>query len=189
MGGRGTSVGHKLWGDEKNGSVGGFATPDLPARMNKMYNGNNMSVSNTVSVFEGKHANSGTEHLIAYDDNGFVSTYTHGGQHSVGFTKEQIAGKHVIHNHPGGGHFSKMDLKNLSTTGMKSITATSAKGVRYTAEKTNKFDAKGWSKALDEATTKLKVDNVEKYNQALHGWLTENASKYGVKYTREKWGE
>lgn len=187
MGGRGTSVGHKLWGADEVHFPS--AVPDLPARMNKMYNGNNMSISNTVSTFESKHANSGTEHLIAYDDNGFVSTYTHGGKSAVGFTKDQVAGKHVIHNHPSGGHFSKVDLQNLSTTGMKSITATSATGVRYTAEKTNKFDAKGWSKALNEATTKLKVDNVEKYNQALHDWLTENAPKYGVKYTREKWGK
>lgn len=186
MGGRGSSVGHKLWGREGRGHK---AVPDLPAKMNKMYNGNEMSISNTVSVFEREHANSDTEHLIAYDDNGFVSTYTHGGKGAVGFRKEQVEGKHVIHNHPNGGNFSKTDLKNLSTTGEKSITATTPNGIRYTAEKTNKFDAKGWSKALDRATAKFEVNTLEDYNQALHGWLTENAPKYGVKYTREKWGK
>lgn len=187
MGGRGTSVGHKLWGKEGRGHK---AVPDLPAKMNKMYNGNEMSISNTVSVFEREHANSDTEHLIAYDDNGFVSTYTHGGKGAVGFTKEQVAGKHVIHNHPNGSHFSKTDLKNLSTTGEKSITATSEiTRIRFTAEKTNKFDAKGWAKALDKASTKVNVDSVEAYNAAVHEWMSENAPKYGVKYTREKWGK
>ena len=187
MGGRGASAGSSsIWGDENdNTGRGGKMDPDFPARMNRLYNGNNMSISHTTSVFEAKHGNSKTEHLIAHDDNGFVSVYSHGGEHSVGFAPYQVAGKHVIHNHPSGSTFSMVDLTNLSTTEMKSITATSTKGHRYKAEKTDKFDASGWGKALKSAKTTVPITDMESYNNAVHGWLQNNAHKYGVKYTRD----
>lgn len=183
FGGRGAGSETSLFGGQ-GGGEGGKRNPDLPAKMNKLYNGNNMSVGHTISVFEAAHKDAGSEHLIAYDDNGFVSAYIHGGKHSVGFYLSDVEGKHVIHNHPSGSHFSMIDLKNLSTTGEKSITATSRKGYRYTATKTAKFDAKGWSKALSTAKTTGNIDTIEGYNKAVHNWLKHNASKYGVEYTR-----
>ena len=187
MGGRGAGAGGEnggMWDGMIEGDGGGNTTPDLPARMNRMYNGNNMSVEHTISVFEDKHGSSKTEHLIAHDDDGFVSVYSHGGKGSVGFTESQVAGKHVIHNHPNNSNFSKTDLMNLSTSKQKSITATSSKGHRYKAEKTDKFDAKGWENALNNAKPKNKITSMEDYNNELHNWMTQNAHKYGVKYTR-----
>lgn len=136
-----------------------------------------MSREHTLETFRKQHANSKTEHLIAMDDNGFVSTYQHGGKHSVGFIPSQVAGKHVIHNHPSGSHFSKQDLMNLSTTKQKGITATSAKAT-YTVTKTDKFDAKGFSKALETAKT---TDS--DYDRALDRFLKRNSSRYGYTYS------
>ena len=184
FGGRGAGSESSLFGGRGENNERGRRNPDLPAKMNRMYNGNNMSIDNTISVFEAAHKNAGSEHLIAYDDNGFVSVYTHGGKHAVGFFPDEVAGKHVIHNHPSGSHFSMKDLQNLSTTGEKSITATSRNGYRYTATKTAKFDAKGWSKALSTAKTSGDTSTIEGYNKAVHNWLKRNASKYGVDYTR-----
>lgn len=160
--------------------------PDLPARMNKLYNGNRMSVQHTMETFEKEHANSTSEHLIALDDDGFVSTYQHGGKHSVGFTLNQVEGKHIVHNHPSGSHFSHTDLENLSTTGMKGVTATSKSGYRYTATKTQKFNGTEWQKALSQAKTGKEIKTMDDYNNALHNWMSRNALKYGVEYTRTK---
>lgn len=176
-GGRGSGSGESrgLFGD---GGGGGSFKPDLPARMNRMYNGNMTSQSNTLGTFRNAHATAKEEHLVAMDDDGFVSTYQHGGKSSVGFTPNQVAGKHVIHNHPGGSHFSKADLQALASTDSKSITATSRK-MTVRVEKGKNFDAKGFSKALDTAKT-TQTD----YNKAVDRFLKSNQKKYGYKYTK-----
>lgn len=180
-GGRGTGSrkGTSLFGDQQDGNATGRdnSTPDLPARMNRMYNGNQMSAEHTLSTFRGEHATSKTEHLIAHDDDGFVSVYTHGGKNSVGFTPNQVEGKHVIHNHPNGSNFSKADLDNLAATGQKSIAATS-KSVTYKVEKNKNFDAKGFAKSLNNAKT-TQTD----YNKAVSDFLKRNQKKYGYTYT------
>lgn len=178
-GGRGTGSrkGTSLFGGQ-DGAIGrGNFTPDLPARMNRMYNGNQMSAGHTLSTFRNEHATSKTEHLIAHDDDGFVSVYTHGGKNSVGFTPNQVEGKHVIHNHPNGSNFSKADLDNLASTGQKSIAATS-KNVTYKVEKNKNFDAKGFAKSLNNAKT-TQTD----YNKAVSDFLKRNQKKYGYTYT------
>lgn len=160
--------------DHRNNS-----TPDLPAKMNKLYNGNEMSLSHTQEVFMNKHQNSKTEHAIMYDDDGFVSTYVHGNSGSVGFTASQVEGKNMIHNHPSGGwsNFSQADLESFSTTGMKSLTATSSKAT-YTIKKGNKFDSAGFVKAINSAKT-TETD----YDKAVDSFLKRNASKYGYSYS------
>lgn len=175
--GAGSRKGTSLFGGQ-DGAIGrGNSTPDLPARMNRMYNGNQMSAGHTLSTFRGEHATSKTEHLIAHDDDGFVSVYTHGGKNSVGFTPNQVEGKHVIHNHPNGSNFSKADLDNLAATGQKSIAATS-KSVTYKVEKNKNFDAKGFAKSLNNAKT-TQTD----YNKAVGDFLKRNQKKYGYTYT------
>lgn len=177
-GGRGASGSSRnLFGGQGGDLESARMDPDFPARMNRLYNGNNMSREHTLETFRKQHANSKTEHLIAMDDNGFVSTYQHGGKHSVGFIPSQVAGKHVIHNHPSGSHFSKQDLMNLSTTKQKGITATGSKAT-YTVTKTSKFDAKGFSKALETAKT---TDS--DYDRALDRFLKRNSSRYGYTYS------
>ena len=179
-GGRGTGSGRStsLFGGQEGNATGrDNSTPDLPARMNRMYNGNQMSAGHTLSTFRNEHATSKTEHLIAHDDDGFVSVYTHGGKNSVGFTPNQVEGKHVIHNHPNGSNFSKADLDNLAATGQKSIAATS-KSVTYKVEKNKNFDAKGFAKSLNNAKT-TQTD----YNKAVGDFLKRNQKKYGYTYT------
>ena len=178
-GGRGTGSGKgtSLFGGQGGNTGTGNSTPDLPARMNRMYNGNQMSAGHTLSTFRNEHATSKTEHLIAHDDDGFVSVYTHGGKSSVGFTPNQVEGKHVIHNHPNGSNFSKADLDNLASTGQKSIAATS-KSVTYKVEKNKNFDAKGFAKSLNNAKT-TQTD----YNKAVGDFLKRNQKKYGYTYT------
>lgn len=179
-GGRGASSGGEgtsLFGGQDGSNGVAKADPDLPARMNRMYNGNKSSQENTLNTFRKQHASSKEEHLIAMDDDGFVSAYTHGGKSSVGYSPGQVAGKHVIHNHPNGSNFSKADLDGLTSTKQKSITATSEK-VTYRVEKGKNFDAKGFKKALNNAKT-TETD----YNKAVDKFLRQNAKKYGYKYT------
>lgn len=179
-GGSGASSGKKqssLFGGQAGGAEEDKTINDLPAYMNKLYNGNKMSQENTVEVFRKKHANSDSEHAIVYDDNGFVSTYKHGNKHSVTFGAEEVAGKHMIHNHPSGSHFSKADLDSFASTKMNGLSATT-KTKTYTITKTNKFNASGFGKAVNKAKT---VD--KDYNTAVDRFLKANAKKYGYKYT------
>ena len=66
---------------------------------------------------------------------------------------------------------------NLSTTKQKGITATGSKAT-YTVTKTSKFDAKGFSKALETAKT---TDS--DYDRALDRFLKRNSSRYGYTYS------
>ena len=68
-GGRGASSGNgiktNLFDEGHKGKVKTIV--DLPARMNKMYNGNNMSLEHTLSIFNREHGGSSTEHLIIFE--------------------------------------------------------------------------------------------------------------------------
>lgn len=182
-GGRGASSGEggSLFGGQGGNDHRNNSTPDLPARMNKMYNGNKMSAGHTVGTFRKEHATSSKEHAIMYDDDGFVSTYIHGNDGSVGFSPSQVKGKHMIHNHPSDGwaNFSKADLDSFSSTGMKSLAATSSKKT-YTITKGKNFDAKGFQKAVAKARTTEK-----NYDKAVDKFLKQNAKKYGYTYNSE----
>lgn len=180
-GGRGSTSGESkslFGGQGGDGNATDKTTYDLPSRMNRLYNGNKQSQDNTVGVFEKEHLNSKIEHAVIYDDDGFVSTYKHGNAGSVSFNSRELNGKHVIHNHPTNGHpnFSKGDLDTWSSTGLKGITATSSKG-RFTVTKGQKFDAKGFQKALNSAKTSL-----GDYDKAVDRWLKSNQKKYGYTY-------
>lgn len=175
--------GQSIFGGQDIGG-GGKRIADLPAKMNRMYNGNNMSLSHTVEVFEAEHGTSKSEHLIAYDDDGFVSTYLHGGKSSVGFRIDDVKGKNVIHNHPNGSTFSAADIDSLVTGQMKSITATNTGTYRYTIRATAKADGAGFLKAMGKAKSTRDITTMDGYNAAVHTWLTNNASKYGYEYVR-----
>ena len=165
---------------------GGKIISDLPAKMNRLYNGNNMSESHTIDTFRNEHANSNTEHLIAYDDDGFVSVYNHGGAHSVGFDPATTKGKNIIHNHPSGSHFSAQDLDNVTRGYSKSVIATTRNGNVWKFEATAKADGAGFRKALQNAKSYSDINTMDGYNKAVHTFLRNNASKYGFKYTSEK---
>lgn len=176
-GGRGASGSSRaLFGGQGGGQIE-LSYPDLPARMNRMYNGNRMSQEHTVETFRTAHASARTEHMIAYDDNGFVSYYAHGGKSSVGFMPQDVAGKVAIHSHPSGSNFSKADLDSFASTQAKGIIATSTRAT-YSITKTSKFDAKGFSKALNSAKT-----SDSDYNKAVDTFLRRNSRKYGYTYS------
>lgn len=170
---------------ERHNVFGGSApddtvnTPDFPARMNKLYNGNNMSQEHTLETFREKHAAAKFESAIIMDDNGFVSVYEHGGKHSVGIDPAKAKGKHVIHNHPSGSHFSAPDVQNFASTEVKAVTATGTKAT-YTITKTAKFDANGFSKAIATAKTTSKD-----YDKGVHDFLSKASKKYGFIYERK----
>ena len=175
-GGRGASgSGSSLFGGQAPGEW--IRHPDLPARMNRMYNGNKMSQDHTVETFRKQHAASYYESAIVYDNNGFVSSYVHGGLFSVGFYPHEVSGKNMIHNHPSGSNFSKGDLDSFAATNMRGLSATGTKAT-YTITKTDKFDAKGFSKAIDTAKTTDKD-----YNRAVDRFLKRNSKRYGYTYS------
>lgn len=151
--------------------------PDYPARMNNKIKTKN--VDTAIQEFRNKHQNSGTEHMIMVDKNGFVSQYNHGGKHSVGWMDNAKDGM-VIHNHPSGGHFSDTDMLNLSHTQTRGVVATTKQGY-YLLEKGTHFKANEWTKAVNGA----KMTGTD-YNDAMDRWLNKNAKKYGVIYKNVK---
>lgn len=150
---------------------------DLPARMNKMYSGNKQSFDNTLKNFKRSHLLDDSESAVTIDKDGFVSVYKHGSKSSVGWYESELAGKHVIHNHPGGSHFSRADLITTATTKATGITASGSK-YDYILKKTSKFDAKGFIKAVNTAS------GTGDYNEDVHKFLKSNAKKYGYTYSR-----
>ena len=154
---------------------------DIPARMNKMYKGNKMTFDNTLKNFKKSHLLSDKEHGITVDKDGFVSVYKHGNKGSVGWTDNELAGKHVIHNHPEFGYsaFSKADLITTASTGATGITATSSK-YDYVLNKKHNFDSKGFIKAVNDAGSRT-----GDYNKDVHKFLKDNAKKYGYSYYRK----
>ena len=181
MGGRGSGSYSSMFGGQGGGSGANDTTIDLPARMNKLYNGNEMSQAHTLSTFKSEHLDSKTEHLIVYDDDGFVSDYRHGGASAVSIAGLNLQGKTTVHNHPEGGwsHFSAADLKTwASPNGEKRMVVTS-KTADYTVTKTAKFNSSGFLSAIASAKTKEK-----NYDVAVDKWLTANAKKYGFTYSK-----
>ena len=152
---------------------------DLPAKMNQMYGGNKQTFDNTLKNFKKSHLLDDSESAVTVDDSGFVSIYKHGSKSSVGWTENELSGKHVIHNHPNGSAFSRADLITTATTKATGITATGSK-YDYILKKTSKFDAKGFIKAVNNASGKT-----GDYNEDVHSFLKSNAKKYGYKYSRK----
>lgn len=160
------------------GGGGGAGKPDFPARFNT--GDKEQSLKKQMDAFMGKHGGDDYESLISVSPEGYVTTYTHGQAHSVQLTYKP--GDHVIHNHPGGGHFSDADLINMANTRTTGVTALSSRGkkpVVYTVSKGGHFNADAFAKAVRGAT----ISGTD-YDDAVHRWLTSNQSKYGYTYTR-----
>ena len=180
-GGRGASsgmVGGGLFSNQRNGGGKDNTTYDLPARMNRLYNGNMQSFENSLDVFRRSHANSDIEHAVIMDDNGFVSTYKHGNKDSVSFQDGELQGKVIIHNHPSGGYsnFSKADLITFASTGSKGIVASSKKGDYIIRAKGN-FNPKGLIKAVNKAKS-----TTGNYDKDVDKFLKSSAKDYGFEY-------
>lgn len=180
-GGRGAGgqakAGSLFAGQENRGKIRN--NYDLPAKMNRMYGGNKQSFDNTLKNFKKSHLLDDSESAVTIDKNGFVSIYKHGSKSSVGWTENELAGKHVIHNHPNGSAFSRADLITTATTKATGITATGSK-YDYVFNKKHNFDAKGFVKAVNNASSKS-----GDYNKDVHDFLKANAKKYGYSYSRK----
>ena len=183
-GGRGSSSGSvKMGGGFSN--AGGNTnennrTPLYPAQLN-LDNRKGTSVEKVLDKFINKYGNADREYAVTVDENGYATQHIKGGKHSVGISGGK--GETLIHNHPSGSNFSDADLKNFATTQIKSIVATSSnantKGT-YQITKGNKFDAKGFIKALSNAKWDI---NKYSYNTGADWWLKQNQNKYGYTYT------
>lgn len=181
FGGRGTGSLTSTF-KNSNASSGGTTTEDLPARMNRMYNGNQMSQEHTIQTFKDAHLTSDTEHLIVFDDDGAVSVYRHGDSSSVSIDGIDLRGKTTLHNHPDSGwsHFSAGDLQTWADPyGEKRMVVTSRKA-DYTITKTSKFNSAGFLITMQNAKTK-QTD----YDKAVDAFLKRNAKKYGYTYTKK----
>lgn len=172
-------------GGNKNES--GFSGKDFPSR----FNIDVKSAEKTLEEFRKKHADSDIEHGITVDERGFTTQYIHGSRGSVA-----IAGNNndiIYHNHPSGGWpiFSREDLLIASTENVRGIVASSGLKGRdattskyagdYKFTKTNKFDAKGFIKALN--TAKISGKDL---NDGSTKWLKANQKKYGYKFSFTK---
>ena len=149
---------------------------DFPARMNTKVKQKN--VDEALRQFNLTHANDDKESAVTVDENGFITQYVHGMEHSVMIGGRK--GEMVYHNHPNGSNFSDADLISTATGAAKGIVASGKNGF-YSFQKGQHFKAAEFVKAVRNAKLKGKD-----YNDAVHKWLTRNKKKYGYVYSRVK---
>lgn len=118
-----------------------------PASFNAI-NSTSKSYDDTLKNFANKYKNADHEYGVAVDDDGFVHKHVEGGAHSVTLVAKK--GEMMLHNHPGGGNFSDLDLINTAKEASKGVVAVGSKKT-YTFVKTNKFKAKEFIKAVKKA--------------------------------------
>ena len=130
--------------------------------------------------FQKIHGNSDHEFGAVIDGQGFVHKYVEGNPTSVSISggKNQI----VLHNHPGGGAFSKADMLSFSRDGAKGLVASGSK-YDYVITKTSHWDK--YSEAFEHAIKTAKIQGKD-YDDAVHRWLRANQRKYHYKYYRKK---
>jgi hypothetical protein len=149
-----------------------------PASFNAV-NATTKSYGDTLKIFADKYKNADREYGVAVDDDGFVHKHVEGGAHSVSLVAKK--GEMMLHNHPGGGNFSDLDLINTAKEASKGIVAVGSKKT-YSFVKTNKFKAKEFIKAVKKAKWPKNLG----YNEGADWWLRRNAKEYGYKYTARK---
>ncbi len=146
-----------------------------------------------LDTFISKHAGSEIEYGAQIDAQGFVSSYNKGNAGSVDITNRNPSRREVlrngikpnsmlVHNHPGGSHFSLQDLDVTSRTpnsrGIVAVGTRNGSTRTFSISKGTHFNAIGFSKAIRTATLRG-LD----YDHALDNWLTANQKRYGYRYT------
>ncbi|WP_249630594.1 hypothetical protein [Streptococcus uberis] len=177
-GGRGASSGEMGGGFGNSNERGKDKTYSAnPAEFNA--GGRKHNVETVLAKFVDKYGSAKREYAVSVDTQGFAHSYRIGNAHSVTIS---AAGKNhtIIHNHPGGGNFSKADLLNISSSRGKGIIATNKKGY-YSFEKKHNFDSKGFTKAVSKAKWPKKMS----YDDGADWWLKKNAKKYGYSYGKK----
>ncbi len=180
MGGRGQSANgnkHFKFSNAGDGGLPGGPSKNLfPARANVRIKTKTPEAA--MEEFRERYKNADHEWAYAIDDQGYVHEYREGGKHSVSVNGGK--GMMVLHNHPGGGAFSKADLLVTANSDNKGIVA-SGKHYDYVFTKGTHFKADEFRRAVNNATLTGKD-----YSEGVHNWLTKNQRKYGFKYYRRK---
>lgn len=187
-GGRGSSSGNSGAGGSLFGGQNGGNEPDHtrsinPSIINSEMGGKDRSYEKALAKFVTLYKDSDREWAMSLDDDGFAHTLVRGNKGSV--LSDRRKGQMVIHNHPSGGYgnFSGKDLENAARLNTKGIVAVGHEdGIVHSFVKTQKFDAKGFLKAMSEA----KMNSNKGYNENVADFLRKNAKKYGYKYTETK---
>lgn len=169
------------------GSVMNSEDIDLPARMNKLFNGNKMSFEHTLDVFRDAHAfDKKQEHGILMDENGFVNFYVHGEAHSVFLTmrNEEVRNEKItkdkiaVHNHPSNSFYSKADLRNFSVSPV-SATVVVGRTQDYILKKNKNFEKS--SQKFYNYINRHSYNEIQKFLSK-----AENQKKYGFSYSVRK---
>lgn len=178
--------------------------------------GNKVDGAATLASVEASTQGLDHEQLFVVDSQGFVVAATDGDKGSVPITARtarNLKGNVMTHNHPrdnaevNGGTFSYADINCLSL-GMKELRASAREGTYSLKAKTNRADGAGFAaymlknkntinKGMAQASSKLNAKNYKsessfaaaKFNaemEWLSGWYSQNAGKFGYKYTFTK---
>ncbi len=196
FGGRGAS--YTPGTDESGDQESGGTDRDFAARMNVLMKRGKMSqdivLDNFRKMFTEDSSRGRKEHLIAVDENGFTYALNHGQKGSVGYSRSEVAGKFVIHNHPNDSVFSRQDLRGLKEDKITGIVASGRSG-DYIFRIGKKFDYAGFNKALSRSPVTNKVivkkdefpsESLARTNRESDSWLKRNAKKYGYTYEFRK---
>lgn len=182
-GGRGASSemggGFTSAGDSGGKDDPGYGKILYPATFNTQ--GRFASQEGAIALFAERYGGAEREYGISVDSQGFVHRHVQGGPTSVPI---RTAGQDhmIVHNHPGGGAFSKADLRGIARDRMaKGIVATGTKET-YRLTKGPRFDAKGFAKAVGSAKWPRNLS----YDDGADWWLKRNAKTYGYTYARTK---
>lgn len=173
---------------------GGDLTRDFVSRINQLQDGHKMSQEYMIQHFRETFGADSKENMIAIDEDGFAHTLIHGERHSVGYTKHDVNGRLVVHNHPNDGAFSRADLRNLKEDGITGIVAT-GKTTTYEFRLGKNFKYEEFDKALTKSPVTdrySKIGNetnkqaLERVDKQTTNWLRANQKRYGYtfKYTK-----
>ena len=141
------------------------------------------SIKAVLGRFRDKYGDADKEYGATVDEQGYVHKLGRGGKTSVSISGNK--GETIIHNHPGGGHFSKADLMTTASTDAKGIIATSSKTNKpatYHFQKNQNFKSKEFIKAVNTAEWPANLS----YDKGADWWLKKNQRAYGYKYSSSK---
>lgn len=135
---------------------------------------------NAIKYFAKQYRDADHEYGMLIDPQGFVHSYKEGSRSSVDIMGQK--GTMTVHNHPGGGAFSKNDLLHVARTQSSGIVAIGSKGGDYYFRKKG-----GHFKAasFDRAVRRAKMKGTD-YDDAVRKWLKANQKKYGYTFEYKK---
>lgn len=134
-----------------------------------------------IEYFADQYRSADHEYGMVIDKQGFVHQLAEGGSHSVYIGSKK--GALTVHNHPGGGAFSKNDMLATARDRGTGIVAIGSKGGDYYFRKTGHFKSAAFERAVKNARMKGKD-----YNDAVRNWLGDEKrqKKLGFRFEFKK---